>query len=204
MRNFSSRPATTMAAEPGTDMVVLPEPDDRTWEVRRPDSRRSAGRRFDGRTRQILTVAAVVAIVVNAGAAWAYWKIAGSRPSLRGGTAVELTLSARSDLNRPLGPGETGNLAVTLTNDYDFPIRITSVKRAPGPAVADDEHRDSGCKDPKVTMTRDAFEVRWDVSRNTIGAFSIVDGLALAEGGPAACHGATFTVPIQVSGLSQG
>jgi hypothetical protein len=203
MRSFSSRPATT-TVEPGTDMAVLPEPDEPTWEVRRPQSGRSGMRRFDGRTRSILTVAAVVAIVVNAGVAWAYWRIAGAETGSRAGAVVELALRARSDLNRPLGPGQTGNLTVTLTNDYDFPIRITSVKPAPAAPVADDEHRDSGCKDPKLTLTRESFQVNWDVARNTIGAFSIPGALRLDEAAPAACHGATFTVPIQVSGLSQG
>ncbi|MFG1602919.1 hypothetical protein [Actinoplanes sp. NPDC049265] len=185
-------------------MAVLPEPDEPTWEVRQPKSGRSGMSRFDGRTRSILIVAAVVAIVVNAGVAWAYWRIAGSETSVRAGATVELALRARSDLNRPLRPGGTGNLTVTLTNDYDFPIRITTVRPALGAPVADDEHRDSGCRDPKVTMTRESFEVNWDVAKNTIGAFSIPDALTLAEGTPAACHGATFTVPIQVSGLSQG
>ena len=202
MRNVSSRPATTTTVHQSNDMAVVPELDEPTWEVRQPNSGRSGMRRFDGRTRSILTAAAVVAIVVNAGVAWAYWRITGSDTGSRVG--VELTLRGRSDFNRPLGAGETGNLTVTLTNDYDFPVRITSVKPAPGRAVADDEHRDAGCKDPEVTMTRDTFDVEWDVPRNTIGAFTIPEGLTLAPGEPAACRGATFTVPLQVSGFSQG
>lgn len=192
-----------MSADRQPSMTVVPEPDEPTWEVRQPNSGRSGMRRFDGRTRSILTAAAVVAIVVNAGVAWTYWKVTGSDTGARAGAAVELTLRGRSDLNKPLGSGETGNLTVTLTNDYDFPIRITSVRPAPGGAVADDEHRDAGCKDPKVSMSRVSYEVKWDVSRNTIGAFTIPDGLTMAPNGPAACRGATFTVPIQVSGLSQ-
>jgi hypothetical protein len=116
---------------------------------------------------------------------------------------VELTLRGRSDLNKPLGAGETGNLTVTVTNDYEFPIRITSVRPAAGSAVADDEHRDAGCKEPRVVMSRVSYEVDWKVARNTIGAFTIPDGLTMAEGAPAACRGATFTVPIRVGGLSQ-
>jgi hypothetical protein len=186
---------------PPVEVTVGPDMEEPTWEVRRPG--RSRGR-LDGRTRSILSAAAVAAVVVNAGAAWAYWMVTGSEPGGgRTGAAVDLTLRGRSDLNRPLHPGATGNLTVTLTNDNDFPIRITSVSPGPGNVVADDEHRDAGClADTGVSLTKPAFEVSWDVPRNTIGAFSIPDGLRMTASSNKACQGATFTVPVQVSGVS--
>jgi hypothetical protein len=185
---------------PPIEMTVEPDMDEPTWEVRRPG--RGKGR-LDGRTRSILSAAAVAAIVVNAGAAWAYWKVTASETaSARAGTAVELMLRGRSDLNRPLLPGGTGNLTVTLTNDNDFPITITSVSAGPGNVVADDEHREAGCRDiTGVSMTKAAFEVSWPVPKNTIGAFSIPDGLRMDGNSNKACEGATFTVPVQVSGV---
>lgn len=191
--NTGKRPPVQVMAEPDME-----EP---TWEVRKPGRGRG---RLDARTRSILSAAAVAAIVVNAGAAWAYWKVTTSETaSARAGTAVELTLRGRSDLNRPLLPGETGNLTVTLTNDNDFPITITSVSPGPGNVVADDEHRDGGCRDNTgVALTRSAFAVSWDVPRNTIGAFSIPDGLRMDPKSNMDCQGAIFTVPVQVSGVS--
>lgn len=184
-------------------MTVLPAPDERTWEVSQPNTGRSGMRRFDRRTRSLLTAAAVVVILVNAGVVWAYWQVTEAGGSARAGASVELTLLGRSDFNRPLPAGQTGHLTVTVTNDYEFPIRITSVKAAPGRAVADDEHRNAGCEDPAVTMTRVAYDVKWNVDGNTIGAFTIPEGLTMAPDGPAACRGATFTVPIQVTGVRQ-
>ena len=61
------------AGLPAPEMIVqrdVSEQDEPTWEVRQPNAGRSGIRRIDGRTRSILTVAAVAAIVVNAGAAW--------------------------------------------------------------------------------------------------------------------------------------
>src|SRR3982750_3869216 len=91
----------------GTDMHIELDPADHeepTREVRhRADNRR---RRLTGRTRSILIVAGIAAVVVNAGAAWAYWRITGSATApVAASTAVELTVRARSDLNRPLEPG---------------------------------------------------------------------------------------------------
>jgi hypothetical protein len=186
--------------QPQVEITVVPDAEEPTWEVRKPG--RVKGR-LDGRTRSILSAAAVAAIVVNAGAAWAYWKVTASETgSARAGTVVELALRGRSDLNRPLSPGGTGNLTVTLTNDNDFPITITSVSPGPGNVVADDEHRDAGCRDNTgVSLTKAAFAVSWDVPKNTIGAFSIPDGLRMDVSSNKACLGATFTVPVQVSGV---
>ena len=191
------------AYRPPIEVTVEPDVDEPTWEVRRPGRGRG---RLDARTRSILSAAAVAAIVVNAGAAWAYWKVTASETgNARAGTAVELTLRGRSDYNRPLAPGGTGNLTVTLTNDNDFPIRITSVSPGPGNVVADDEHRDAGCRENiRVSLTKSAFAVSWNVAKNTIGAFSIPDGLRMDPTSNKACQGATFTVPVLVSGVSGG
>jgi hypothetical protein len=170
-----------------------------TWEVRPAGQARK--RRIDGRTRTILSIAAAAAIVVNAGAAWAYWRITESKAGGRNtGTAVELTLRARNDLNRPLTPGGAGNLTVTVANEYDFPIRITLVTPGNGNVVADDEHRDAGCTAPGVSLTRPRFDVSWDVPRNTVGAFTIPGALSMSPGSKRACKGATYTVPVQVTG----
>jgi hypothetical protein len=172
-----------------------------TWEVR--PAGQSRPRRIDKRTRTILSIAAAAAIVVNAGAAWAYWHVTESQTGQAAeGTAVELTVRARNDLNKPLTAGGTGNLTVTVTNEYDFPIRITRVRPGGGNIVADDEHRDAGCTVPAVSLTRPRFDVSWDVARNTVGAFTIVDGLIMKHSAQRACKGATFTVPVQVIGYS--
>jgi hypothetical protein len=169
-----------------------------TWEVRVPASRR---RRLDRRTRAILIVAAVAAVAVNASAAWAYWHITDSSTStVVPGTAVELTLPARSDLNKPLAAGSIGNLTVTVTNENDFPVRIKRVGLGGGNIVADDEHREAGCIATGVELTRTGFDVSWDVPKNTIGAFLVPDGLSMRADANPKCAGAVFTVPVQLTG----
>ena len=168
--------------------------------LRQPRTRRVV-RRPDRRTRSILAAAAAAALVVNAGAGWFYWKITAGRAT---GTAVEMALHASSDDNKPLTPGRTGNLTVMLTNDSDFPIRISRVTVPPGGRTAADEaHRDDGCDPSGVTPSRDQFSVDWRVPKNTIGAFTIPDGLMMAAGAEPECTGASFTTPIRVSGVSQ-
>ncbi|WP_250027615.1 hypothetical protein [Paractinoplanes maris] len=171
-----------------------------TWEVRHPATpRRKKG--WDRRTRMILGIAALLAVVVNAGAAWSYWQITGSEVAQStDGAPVELTLPARSDWNKTLQPGATGDLVVAVTNDNGFPIKITSL--APGGrVVADPQHEKAGCRITGVRLSEPTFEVLWEVGRNSIGAYNVPGGLTMRRGADAACKGATFTVPVRVTGV---
>jgi hypothetical protein len=179
-------------------VTVRPSPDEPAGP---PSGVRPAARRLTGRARAILTTAAVAAIVVNAGVAWTYWQVTEAGTRLGGnGVPVEMAVPARSDLNVPPAPGGRGHLLVTLINNHDFPVRITSVTPGPGEVVADDEHRAAGCTDPVVELSRERFPVRWDVQKNTIGAFTIPDGLIRGIDGDKACEGAVFTIPVRATG----
>ncbi|MFI7603223.1 hypothetical protein [Actinoplanes sp. NPDC049681] len=156
-------------------------------------------RRMDHRTRGILVAAAAAAFVVNAGAMWAYWKV--TVPS-EGAAAVEMNLRGRSSFDVPLQPGTTGDLTVTVTNTNDFPVSVTSLSAGTGKVIADDEHRENGCQNPGVTFTRPMFQVRWDVTRNNVAAFTVRNGLSMATDADPACRGAVFTVPVQIRGTA--
>jgi hypothetical protein len=159
--------------------------------------------RIDGRTRSILVSAAAAAVIVNASAMWAYWHITGSDTGrANAGAVVELNLRGRSDLNKPLTPGSTGDLVVTVTNDNDYPLRITSVSAGADSVTADIEHRDRGCVEPGVTVTTEVAQVSWDVARNNVAAFTVPGGLKMAASSDPACVGAVFTVPVVVSAVA--
>jgi hypothetical protein len=202
-RVLLARNDSEAAGSRNTDMHIELDPaehEEPTWEVRHPgDARR---RRLNGRTKSILAMAAAAAVVVNAGAAWSYWHFTGyGAGPATAGSAVSMAIRARSDLNVPLTPGRTGNLVVTVTNGYEFPIRITSITPGQGNIVADDEHRDLGCTEAEVTMSKSRFGVSWSVRRNTIGAFTVPDALAMRPEAAKVCEGATFTVPVQAFGV---
>jgi hypothetical protein len=185
-----------------TDLNIELDPADHeepTWEVRRNPT--GPRRRLDGRTKLILSIAAIAAVVVNAGAAWTYWQVNNSAAGqVAAGGVISIALRAHSDVNQPLQPRKTGNLTVTVTNDYDHPIRITSVVPGIGRIVADPEHRAAGCADNPVSITEPLFPVQWEVQRNTIGAFIVANGLIMRGDADPACRGATFTVPLRAIG----
>jgi hypothetical protein len=189
-------------SQPGRDSEarIELEPSDHeepTWEVRSPRKRR-----FDRRSQTILGLAALAAMLANAAAAWAYWRITAPEPAATPPAApVDLVLRGRNDLAQLLRPGDDGNLLVTVINDRNVPIRITSIGGGPGNVVADPEHRDAGCKDSGVRVNRSAFPVSWEVAKNTVGAFTLPRALSMERGTPKACLGATFTVPLRARGV---
>lgn len=160
-------------------------------------------RRLDRRGRVILSVAALAAVLVNAGAAWAYWMLNGEGTGVAvAGTTVELKLTGRSDDSRPLYPGGTTNLTVTVANQNDFPIRITSVSPGSSPVTADPAHRDAGCRTTGVVVSDDVMAVSWEVPKNTVGVFTVPDGVRMTNSSDSACQGATFTIPVRARGVS--
>ncbi|MEV8508763.1 hypothetical protein AB0368_28585 [Actinoplanes sp. NPDC051475] len=160
-------------------------------------------RKLDRRGKAILSVAAAAAVIVNAGAAWAYWKLGGAGTGVAvAGSAVELKLQGRSDDGEPLYPGGTAGLTVTVTNQNAFPVKITSISPGSGRVTADSEHRDAGCLDTGVIVSGDVLSVSWEVPKNTIGVFTVPHGLRMTNSSDSACQGATFTIPVTAKGLS--
>ncbi|GGL04701.1 hypothetical protein [Mangrovihabitans endophyticus] len=159
--------------------------------------------RLDRRGKTILSVAVAVAVVVNASVAWAYWSLSGSGNAVSvAGSAVELELNGRSDESKPLYPGGSTNLTVTVTNKNDFPIKITTVSPGPGSVTADASHRDAGCRSTGVFVASDVLRVAWEVPKNTIGVFTVSDGLKMNNSSDSACQGATFSIPVRATGVS--
>lgn len=159
--------------------------------------------RLDRRGRVILSVAAAAAVLVNAVAAWAYWMLDGEGTGVAvAGTAVELTLTGRSDDSKPLYPGGTTNLTVTVTNQNDFPIKITTVAPGAKAVSADSAHREAGCRTTGVVVAQKVIPVSWEVPKNTIGVFTVPDGVRMTNSSDSACQGATFTIPVTANGVS--
>lgn len=160
-------------------------------------------RKLNRRTKLVLTVAAVAAVGVNAGVAVAYWRITGSGVgAVSAGTAIELRIQGRPDADEPLFPGASSDLTVTVTNDNDFPIMITGISAGRGAPVADEQHREAGCRNTGVVVSQNEYTVSWKVQRNTIGVFTLRDGVAMTNQSDTACQGAVFTIPILATGTS--
>jgi hypothetical protein len=145
-------------------------------------------------------VAVTVALLVNSGVAWAYWRLGEGAGGTTTGSTVELKLQARSDETMPLHPGGAANLTVTVTNQHAFPVRIVALRQAAGRVTADPRHRDAGCEATGVTVIADPLPVSWEVPRNAIGVFTVPGALRMTVPADPACQDAVYTVPVRATG----
>ena len=159
--------------------------------------------RLDRRGKLILSIAAAAAVIVNAGAAWAYWKLDGAGTAVAvAGSAVGLQMHGRSDGSKPLYPGGTTNLTVTVINNNDSQVKITSVAAGAGDVTADAAHREGGCRTTGVVVSPGVLHVAWKVAENTTDVFTVPGGLMMTNSSDSACQGATFTIPVRATGIS--
>lgn len=142
-------------------------------------------------------------LTTASGAAWALWALSGMGTiSSSAGTVTELELIAQPDPAKALFPGLRTGLAVVVHNNNRFPVIITSVQPGNTPISVDEEHRRLGCVHHGVALTKRSFSVLWRVPAQRSANFAISNSITMSNASETACQGATFTVPIAVSGKS--
>lgn len=153
--------------------------------------------------RAALAVTGALVLAVNGGVGWAYWQSGGAEAATgSAGTVVTLTASARPVGNAALYPGVTRSLRVTVRNDNPFPVRVTRVGRGATGATADTAHASAGCRRTGVSITGPAYNVSWLVGAGSAARFTLPDALGMTDESESACQGATFQVPIVVTGIA--
>lgn len=160
-------------------------------------------RKLSRRSKATLAVASILALAVNAGAAWAYWRISGTgTTAAAGATVANLQVSGASYPDVPLFPGARGGLVVTVKNPNSFPVIVKRVMPGPGPVTADAAHRSAGCEQSGVSLIRNVFAVSWPIPAKSQKVFPISSSVAMSNSSDDACQGATFSIPLSVTGTS--
>ena len=158
---------------------------------------------FRRRTVLIGALVAVLAAAVNAGVAWAFWHTEGTgtaAASARGAVALEAV--GTTPPRTALYPGGTAPLRVTIVNPNPFPIRIDAVAAGPGGAQADPAHRAAGCTVTGVRLTGGVDALTWPIGADETATFTLPAAVTMTNDSDSACQGATFTLPLRMSGQS--
>lgn len=154
------------------------------------------------RTKAVVATAGFLAVLVNVGVGWAYWQTDGTAPAAgAAGTVVTLTAAAVPVNDAPLYPGVTRSLRVTVRNNNPFAVRVTRVQRGLTAATADAGHATAGCHETGVSITNEAYAVSWAVRSQSAANFTLTDGITMTNASDSACQGATFRLPIVVTGV---
>lgn len=161
-------------------------------------------RKLSRRGRAVLAVAILGAVTVNAGAAWAYWQHSGSgTASGAAGSVIALQASGTPVNGALLYPGVRRNLRITVTNSNSFAVRITQIRHAATPTIVDSAHAANGCVNSGVRLTAVLYSVTRVVPRNGTTSFDLANAITMTNESDSACQGASFTVPILVTGAAQ-
>ena len=162
-----------------------------------PQARR--GRRVKRRW-SVLGLLLLGAIV--AGVAVGAWNVTGSGSgSAKAGVATGLTLNDASGATAAdLYPGVTGNVKLSVTNPNSFPVRVTSVTGT-GAITSD---KGAACNASTGVTFTNQTGLTLDLAAGATSVFTLSGAAAMSNSSDNACQGAIFTIPVSVSGISNG
>ena len=147
-----------------------------------------------------LTVGALFAGAMLAGSiAFAAWTATGSGSGYAKATSAAplTTVDVSGSTVADLYPGATGDLLLRISNPNPYPVTVTDVD---GSGVIDSNV--GACDGATGVTFTDQSGLDLDVPANGAATFTLVDTVQMSNASDNACQGAVFTVPVDLSGLS--
>jgi len=156
--------------------------------------------RYTFANRRILTAGLTIIVLGVVGLVYAAWTTNGSGEGYaKAGTAQALTtVDVSATTTASLYPGVSGNVLIKINNPNPFGVRVTAVT-GNGTITPDSGH--SGCTTTGVTFT-DQTGLTLDVAASTATQFTLNGAASMSNASLNACQGATFTIPVSLTGTS--
>jgi hypothetical protein len=158
--------------------------------------------------KKSVAAAATVVIVIGVGMAYASWLASGTGSGYaKAGSAQALSsVDVSASTTATLYPGVSGDVLIKISNPNPYPVRVTSVSLNGTNAdiAADGSH--SGCSPTGVSYTNQTG-LTLDVPAKSGGVngtlqTTLSGAAAMSNASVDACQGATFTIPVSLSGAS--
>jgi hypothetical protein len=153
--------------------------------------------------RNIILGSMTLIVMVSVGFVYAAWTTNGSGSGYaKAGTASALTtVDVSATTSASLYPGTNGNVTLKINNTNPFAVRVTAVSLngQQSDIAADGSH--SGCTTTGVTFANQSG-LTLDVAASTQTEFTLNGAAAMSSSSLNACQGATFTVPVSLTGTS--
>ena len=148
--------------------------------------------------KKLFVAGGLVAGMMASGIAWAAWTAEGTGSGYAKATeAQDLTTSAVA-ATADLFPGATGDVKITINNPNPYPVEVTSISNGIGGITSDD----TGCTAANNGVTFTDQTGTWAVGANGSQTFTLADAVDMDNSSVDACQGATFTIPVALSGAS--
>ena len=152
------------------------------------------------RTKRIIVAGVAVLAVGAVGLVYAAWTSSGSGSGYaKAGSAQALsTVDVSASTTATLYPGSTGDVLIKISNPNPYPVRVTTIT-GNGAITADSGH--SGCVTTGVTYTNQTGK-SIDIAANSTTETTLTGAAAMSNASDNGCQGATFTIPVSISGNS--
>lgn len=153
----------------------------------------SGNRRLIGTGLTVIALAAV-------GLVYAAWTASGGGQGYAKATNAQAltTVDVSASTTATLYPGADGDVLVRVSNPNPYPVRVTDVTGS-GPITADAGH--PACVTTGVTFT-DQTGLTLDVPGSGQTQTSLSGAAHMSNASDNGCQGATFTIPVSLTGAS--
>ena len=159
--------------------------------------------RFLSKRNFIVGSMALIAMAA-VGFVYAAWTTNGSGSGYaKAGSASALTtVDVSASTTASLYPGQNGDVKLSINNSNPYAVRVTAVS-GNGTITADGTHVTAGCATGVhgVTFTNQTGQAI-DIAANSSTTTTLTGAASMAASSDNACQGATFTIPVSLTGAS--
>ena len=151
--------------------------------------------------RKLVFVLAAIVVLVLSSIVFAAWSTNGSGTGYaKAGTASALTIGdATASTTADLYPGATGSVKLMVTNNNNFPVRVTAVSKQAGAITSD---KGAACNASTGVTFTNQTGLTLDVAANGTQTFTLANAVSMTNASDNTCQGAVFSIPVDVTGIS--
>lgn len=148
--------------------------------------------------RRTAIVGLVLGLLFAAGIAFAAWTATGTGSGYAKATTAQplTTVDVSATTPATLYPGATGDVQLRIDNPNPYPVVVTDVT-GNGAITASN----GGCNVASVTFT-DQTGLSLNVPAGSQATFTLTGAVQMSTSANDSCQGATFTIPVALSGTS--
>lgn len=155
-------------------------------------------------TKKRYTTSLTILSLFAVGLVYAAWTSNGSGDAYaEAGSSSPLTTTSVSAFTtgQKLYPGNSGAVKVKIVNPNPYAVTVTKVE-GNGAITADSTHATAGCTTTGGVSFTDQTGLSISVPANGSTETTFATAAAMASSSPNACQGATFTIPVSLTGTS--
>jgi Putative metal-binding motif len=154
--------------------------------------------RTDRRLKRVAIIAFVSGLLLVSGIAVAEWLANGSGSGYAKAANAQNLTTSTAVASGTLYPGGTGDMALSVNNPNPYPVTVTSVVGA-GPIVSSSPACNANGHGVSFTNQTGLSLV---VPAQGSASFVLADSVTMAESSANECQGATFEIPVALTGVS--